>query len=376
MTPWLRHSGHALLVMGFFSCLWLPLADLLLGLERPPRIVENREPAPPPRLAPTGQAIAEFPRAFEAYWNDRFGFRRTLIRLHALAGVRLGVSPSEKVIFGKSRWLFSDEELPWRNPPGRAPLTEDQLARWRRELEARRDWLRARGAHYLFVIVPNKATVYPEYLPGALTPPATPTDVDRLVRDLRAHSDVAVLDLRAALLQAKTEQLVYHPADTHWSDPGIYAAYAAIIDCLAPWFPGMSALPPSAFESIHHSASAHGDLAEMVGLREYFAHEAIELRQREPRRARPSTTSVAGSPGRRPPFATELPAAAPRALIFNDSFGLGLAPFLSEHFARAVYVTRHEFDPAAVVQERPDVVIQEVAERLLKWDLVPADLPR
>jgi hypothetical protein len=48
------------------------------------------------------------------------------------------------------------------------------------------------------VIVPNKATVYPEYLPDALTPPATPTDLDRLMRDRRAHSDVAVLDLRAA----------------------------------------------------------------------------------------------------------------------------------------------------------------------------------
>jgi len=27
-----------------------------------------------------------------------------------------------------------------------------------------------------------------------------------------------------------------------------------------------------------------------------------------------------------------------------------------------------------VAQERPDVVIQEVVERLLKWELVPADL--
>jgi hypothetical protein len=375
MTPWRRHPGHALLVIGFFTCLWLPLADRLLRLERPPRIVENRAPAPPPRLAATKQAIAAFPRAFEAYWNDHFGFRDTLIRLHGLASVRLGVSPSEKVIFGKSRWLFSDEEVPWRHPSGRAPLTDDQLTRWRRELEARRNWLRARGAHYLFVIVPNKATVYPEYLPDALTPPATPTDVDRLMLELRAHSDVAVLDLRATLLTARAEHLIYHPADTHWNDRGSYAAYTAIIARLAEWFPGISALPPAAFEPIRQPASAYRDLAEMVGLGDYFVHDAIELRPRAPRRARPAATSVAGWLGHAP-FATEVPdASGPRVLVFNDSFGLGLAPFLSEHFARAVYVTRHDFDASAVAQERPDVVIQEVVERLLKWDLVPAALP-
>ena len=45
---------------------------------------------------------------------------------------------------------------------------------------------------------------------------------------------------------------------------------------------------------------------------------------------------------------TEGPASGPRALIFRDSFGSAMIPFLSEHFSRAVYVWQNNFDPALV----------------------------
>jgi hypothetical protein len=56
--------------------------------------------------------------------------------------------------------------------------------------------------------------------------------------------------------------------------------------------------------------------------------------------------------------------------MFHDSFGVRLIPFLSEHFARIVYSSgpadwRRNFDPQLVERERPQVVIQEIAERLL-----------
>jgi hypothetical protein len=56
--------------------------------------------------------------------------------------------------------------------------------------------------------------------------------------------------------------------------------------------------------------------------------------------------------------------------MFHDSFGLSLQPFLSERFARIVYSSgsgdwRRNFDPGLVERERPQVVIQEIAERLL-----------
>jgi len=55
----------------------------------------------------------------------------------------------------------------------------------------------------------------------------------------------------------------------------------------------------------------------------------------------------------------------PRAVVFRDSFGSALIPFLSEHFSRAVYPWQDNLDPDVVLAEHPDVVIQEWVGRRL-----------
>ncbi len=59
------------------------------------------------------------------------------------------------------------------------------------------------------------------------------------------------------------------------------------------------------------------------------------------------------------------PARLPRAVVFRDSFASRLAPFLSEHFSRAVYLWQNDFDANVVLEEHPDVVIQEIVGRHL-----------
>jgi hypothetical protein len=51
--------------------------------------------------------------------------------------------------------------------------------------------------------------------------------------------------------------------------------------------------------------------------------------------------------------------------MFHDSFGLGIRPFLSEHFRRMVYVGGGPFDAVIVENENPDVVVEEFVERRL-----------
>jgi hypothetical protein len=62
-------------------------------------------------------------------------------------------------------------------------------------------------------------------------------------------------------------------------------------------------------------------------------------------------------------------AGLPRAVMFHDSFGAHLIPYLSEHFRRIVYAWERPdypvFDGALVERERPDVVIQQIVERKL-----------
>ena len=67
---------------------------------------------------------------------------------------------------------------------------------------------------------------------------------------------------------------------------------------------------------------------------------------------------------------TEQPdTALPRAVVFRDSFGSALVPFLSEHFSRAVYLWQYNVDPEIVRGERASVVIQEWVGRRLSTEL-------
>jgi len=61
----------------------------------------------------------------------------------------------------------------------------------------------------------------------------------------------------------------------------------------------------------------------------------------------------------------------PRAVMFQDSFGDALRPFLSEHFQRVFYSWQVLFDPAVIERERPRVVPQEMVERALMEDFPP-----
>jgi hypothetical protein len=67
---------------------------------------------------------------------------------------------------------------------------------------------------------------------------------------------------------------------------------------------------------------------------------------------------------------TEIPGShLPRAVVFRDSFTTALAPFLAEHFSRAVFLWQKDFVPEQVIEEGADVVIYEIAGRHL-YDFV------
>jgi len=59
------------------------------------------------------------------------------------------------------------------------------------------------------------------------------------------------------------------------------------------------------------------------------------------------------------------PGGGATAVIFRDSFGEALIPWLSQAFGRAVWRWSYGFDEALIERERPMVVIQQFVERKL-----------
>jgi hypothetical protein len=180
-----------------------------------------------------------------------------------------------------------------------------------------------------------------------------------------------VLDLRPALEEAKRAERVYHVTDTHWNDRGAFAAYRAIVAALGPGSAGPP-LPRAACAA--RSVTTPGwDLARILGLANTMSEENLTLVPRAARLARivePAQPNAYYEDARIVSVHPDV--RLPRAVVFRDSFGSALVPFLSQQFSRTLFLWQANMDPAVVDAERPQVVIQEWASRHLTT-LVPYD---
>ncbi len=368
----LARPAKLLLVTLFLGAIWLPPLLTMLGPIETISEAEKRRLAPLPKRPPDLRSLKEFPRQFEAFYDDHFGLRRPLVRwLNRLRVTWLGVSPTEWVLVGDKGWLYQGGGPHIRDMRNSWPFGPGELAQWANVLTEKRDWLAARGIHYLFVVAPNKHLIYPEHLPAAINRVSKQSRVDQLVAHLTAHTTVTVLDLRPPLLRAKRWRQAYDKTDTHWNAFGGYIGYRAIQGRLATWLPGARELelPMTAFVVRRRPG---GDLAQNLDMRDILEEPSVELNH-------PIADCVvtAGIPPdadnvirNSRAFSTRCERAQYRLLMFRDSYAVELMPYLSESFAYVYYVPATPV-PLSSIQElvrehQPDVVIEQRASRWLR----------
>ncbi len=330
---------------------------------------ENRYLAPAPTFDSQAGGLTAYVPALADYLADRVALRDAMISLHARTWVGLlGTSPNDKLIVGKDGWFFLNDAAAVGQYQGTAQLDEDELATWQRVLEQRRDWLAEQGSAFVLVLVPNKHQIYPEYMPDRL--PRIPADEQhaQLARYLKAHSDLVVVDLMPTLLQAKEEQRVYHKTDTHWNDLGAYAGYEEILIASARALPRFASVIEPVAVKAEVSLEKGIGLTAMVGLKEIYREEVFKLVKQDPQAQilMKDKRLYAKFENQQKPLALGVPSGGlPRAVVFRDSFSNALIPYLSENFRRVLFVWTRDVEAKYVLREKPDIVIQEIAGRLL-----------
>jgi hypothetical protein len=185
------------------------------------------------------------------------------------------------------------------------------------------------------------------------------------------------VDLRPALRAAKAEGDVYWRTGTHWGDLGAKVADDEIVRTLRPFFPELNPLPLTSYRVTWSDGAGRG-LARMLHLRDRYREPHPHLRAERPLKATPVDAdtvlrTVADDPRltavyRNTPWVVFETGdrALPSAVIVNDSFGMALMPYLSEHFERSAFVHRivtPDLRLALIELEKPDVVIEEIVER-------------
>lgn len=343
----------ARLAMGAFlaACL-VPSVGMLAVPER--SAAANQQLAPPPSLTrEDGSPNLDVFQEVTDYIADHFAFRQELITADAaLTAAVFHTSAEEDVVLGKDGWLFYAETVD--DYLHTAPLSGRQLQAAARTLGLTQEYVQGHNASLLFTVAPNKATVYPEYLPSVGTPLDRESDLDRLIPLLDAEG-VPYAELREPLQRENT--FLYYRLDSHWNTLGAALAQQTLLQSLDKDF------EPFWLSHAQVVTGSHlGDLYEMV----YPTGAELDW---DAQYDRPFTFTHTRQP-RGPDdqrIETENPPKTGSLLMFRDSFGNNLYPFMAEEYGRALFSRSMPYQLGLLEQSGADTVVIELVERNLDY---------
>lgn len=333
--------------------------------------IEMRRLQALPSSPQTLRQLYQWPGRFDQFAIDKFPLRSRLIGASGRIFYRMGISISPEVVVGQSGWLFFKTESDVLDESrGAINLSEAQIQLWIDRYLERKEELSQQGIETIFVIAPNKHTIYPQYLKEWHFPVGD-TISDQLVGALDRAGVENIVDLRPILSQSALQEQVYRQYDTHWNDRGAYQAYLEIMKS-AP-----AADPVLPAEVSWQPTTQVGDLARLIGVTELedqideaevLVSRVIE-RDWENRRQDVDEEWVSR---------TDL-TDAPRAIFFSDSFTLEyLYKFLEQSFQESIF--KHHRDFSADIDMRferdlieryqPDLVFYILVERSIPHTLV------
>jgi len=375
-----KNLDKILLNLIFVIVIYCPFFAGIIQQDKLASVVEKRMLAKQPAFPSSMAAISQYPEAFNAYYADHFGYREVMTKMYFKIANKLGGPSSfDDVTIGKDGWLFFGSIKAGRQrnngPFGDAMnlnlYTQAELEAFASTLLALKDWLKDRGIEYIYTIAPNKHSIYFEKMPDFITKINRESATDQLVNYLRSNTDVTVVDLRPVLLKEKQRHQVYFKYDSHWNHYGANSVQFEIANAVKTLFPNRMhpvKLTQDQFEILEVNG---GDLVGFVNLDSVREEKPVPVfkEECEPQRELREGSSETN-------FTMVCPANSLNAVVFRDSFFTSVEPYLSRSFHRSTYLwERMNYDTLKkyVEQEQPDVVIDEVVERLLPYNL-PADL--
>lgn len=201
----------------FMAFLLAPTAQEHLRILSYQPVVENRlrEPKPSGVLG-IFDSSSGYAHKYETYYNDSYGLRDLFIKLKNQLDLWL-FRTSDEVLIGDDGWIFYRKL--YERDMVKLERSISQVPRVVERLLALNSMLKARGVTLVVVPCPAKTTVYRELVPAAYPVPADQTAFQQYRKLLRAHPELATVDVQGILESLKPRMRVYHKTDFHWTDP-------------------------------------------------------------------------------------------------------------------------------------------------------------
>ena len=237
---------------------------------------------------------------------------------------------------------------------GEMDVPSQSYANFNSNVIQRAAWSKARAARYLHVIFPDKQSVLVDDYP--LAPPICLGDK---YLDSAGQAQADILYLKEDLRQGPDGAFLR--TDTHLSDSGLARAADAIArrftDISMSEMTGKLRQAPS--ETRDHCGDLGSKLQPRMTAPEAFLTANWPLRY--------YTNNVSRNNGMVDIWFSPATEGGHRLLIFGDSFGRGMARFLSSSFREVLFLRTQYFHLDIVDQMRPTHIITETVERYLTF---------
>jgi hypothetical protein len=361
-----RNNRFSLVVtLAFVAVLFLPLSNNMFRYFKEPESIEKRKLYEFPKLeSKTVDGFAKYARSFEWFFNDHFGFRQVLIRINSLFHYHvLHTSPKEMVITGKKGWLYYNSPTEGKSLCdyyGLVNFTKGETERIHQRLDTLKARLDSLNIPVLIAFIPNKHSVYPEYLPFNYSPARAPHTRENQIDSLLKLTNIKYINLHPILQKSKSvyPYPLYSQTDSHWNELGAYIGYRNIMNLVQPMFPKLKTYSLADYSIGVRRAPIDGDLANLIFMTGKLNDTDIKLTPKFKTQA--SRLPQSDSPAVE---YVKKDSKEPVILMIHDSFTLLMRPLIAESFSHSIFVWSKNVDMNLVKKHHPDVIVIEFVER-------------
>lgn len=336
-------------IITFLIICLVPSAGLFLGKSEVSS--ENRDMAPKPELIDEDGFNERILNDAGAYFEDHFAFRNEWVTGYAFILDKLfGVSAQDGVITGKNNWLYYKDSL--NDYQGAEPMTERQLFDVAHSLALVQAYAEQNAIDFAFTIAPNKNSLYGENMPYYYQAfREDENNFSRLQKYLKSEK-INYVDLYGLL--KNQDEILYHARDSHWNNKGASLASDAILTSLKKEHPDYQN------RTYETRKDYEGDLDIML-------YPAAVTKEKElyyqPAPSFEYCEKVESN--FEPKISTKSSGKSGSLVMYRDSFGNALLPFMAEAFQNAYFSRGIPYQLSDLFTCEADTLVIERAERFL-----------
>ena len=340
---------QVLYIAAFFAVCLVPFAGMAVTGQESSS--ENRTLAEFPQIKTEEGINVQWLSDAGEYFQDHFAFRNELVTANALInGKILGTSTASGVIQGTDGWLYYKDSL--EDYLGENLLEDRSLYNISHILSLMQEYLAEKNVQFVFTVAPNKNSLYDENMPYYDS--CKVSDNKNLInlRKYLKNENVSYVDLYEPL--AKADEILYHKRDSHWNNKGAALASDLLLEGLGKEHESYTD------ETYTVKTDFTGDLDEML-------YPLATTPEDEIYYDRQTTFAYVGEVESNfdPRITTVNPVKTGSLVMYRDSFGNALLPFMADAYGNAYFSRGIPYQLTDVDTMAADTVVVERAERFL-----------